>query len=86
MPNIKSAAKRVRQTETRTLRNRMVRTRIRTFRKKVQEAVQSGDKAAAEKQLKDYASVVDKAAKSNVIHKNAAARYKAAMAKLVAGV
>ena len=86
MPNIKSAAKRVRQTKTRTARNRALKTRFRTFRKKVQAAVESGDQAAAEESLKVFASSVDKAAKTNVIHKNAAARYKSSMAKLVATI
>ncbi len=83
MPNIRSAAKRVRQTKTRTLRNRMVKSRLRTYRKRVFEAIESGEKDEAEKPLKVFASAVDKAAKINVIHKNAAARYKCAMSKHV---
>ncbi|MEM1296091.1 MAG: 30S ribosomal protein S20 [Verrucomicrobiota bacterium] len=83
MPNIKSAEKRVRQTKARTLRNRSVKTRVKTFRKKVQTAVEEGTKDEAEEQLKLFFKSVDKAAKQNVIHKNAAARYKSAMSKLV---
>ena len=67
MPNIKSAEKRVRQTKAR----------------KVQNAVEEGTKDEAEAQLKLFFQSVDKAAKQNVIHKNAAARYKSAMSKLV---
>lgn len=83
MPNIKSAEKRVRQTKARTLRNRSVKTRVKTFRKKVQNAVEEGTKDEAEAQLKLFFKSVDKAAKQNVIHKNAAARYKSRMSKLV---
>jgi ribosomal protein S20 len=47
MANNPSAEKRIRQTEVRTDRNRAVKSRIRTLRKKVLSAVTSGDKAAA---------------------------------------
>jgi len=83
MPNSKSAAKRVRQTKARTLRHRIVKSRLRTFRKKVEEAVSNGEKESAELGLRTFSSAVDKAAKSNVIHKNAAARYKSSLSKLV---
>ncbi len=83
MPNIKSAAKRVRQIKTRTQRNRALKTRFKTYRKKVQSAVADGDQKEAEAQLRNFFKAVDKASKTNVIHKNAAARYKSAMSKLV---
>lgn len=86
MPNTKSAAKRVRQTKARTLRHRIVKSRLRTFRKKVQEAVTNGEKQAAEEGLRVFSSAVDKAAKTNVIHKNAAARYKSSLSKLVGSI
>ncbi len=84
MPNIKSAEKRVRQIKTRTLRNRALKSRLKTFRKNVQTAVEDGSKEDAESKLRLFFKSVDKAAKQNVIHKNAAARYKSAMSKLVA--
>ncbi len=83
MPNIASAKKRVRQIKARTQRNRMVKSRMRTYRKRVVAAVEAGKQDEAETMLQEYASVVDKAAKKNTIHKNAAARYKSSMAQLV---
>lgn len=86
MPNIKSAAKRVRQTKTRTERNTVVKSRMKTYRKRVQAAVDAGDQDQAQTEFAAYASTVDKAAKKNVIHKNAAARYKSAMANAIANI
>jgi len=83
MPNIKSAAKRVRQTETRTLRNRAIKSRVKTFRKKLASAVAEKNKEAAEMALRDLFQAADKAAKRNVLGKNTAARYKSAGSKLV---
>ncbi|MEZ5302830.1 MAG: 30S ribosomal protein S20 [Verrucomicrobiales bacterium] len=76
MPNTKSAEKRVRKTKAQTARNRVVKTRLKSAKKKAEEAIASGDKAAAEKAAKELASIADRAAKSNVIHKKAADRLK----------
>ena len=71
MANIKSAAKRARQTQRRTLRNRRVLSRIRTLSKhSVAANAQSGD-------LTVLISAIDKAAKRGIIHRNAADRRKA---------
>ncbi|MEM0970817.1 MAG: 30S ribosomal protein S20 [Verrucomicrobiota bacterium] len=83
MANIRSAEKRVRQIKRRTLRNRAIKSRVKTFRKKVASAVEAGDKEEAAKALDLFASAVDKAAKANVFHKNAAARYKSSAARAV---
>jgi small subunit ribosomal protein S20 len=69
MANTKSAAKRARQTQRRTLRNRRVLSRIRTLGKK-STGPQSSDIAA-------LISAIDKAAKRGIIHRNAANRHKA---------
>ncbi len=84
MPNIKSAAKRVRQTQTRTLRNRSIKSRVKTFRKKLAATVATGDKEASELALRELFAAADKAAKKNVLGKNTASRYKSAGSKLVA--
>ena len=76
MANTKSALKRVRQTERRTERNRAEKSRLKTLRKKVASAVESGNKDEAETAFRDFASAVDRAAKTNLLHKNAAARLK----------
>lgn len=76
MANTRSAEKRARQTEKRTARNRMLKSRIKTFRKRVEASLDAGNKATSEKELALYFSVLDRAVKANVIHKNTAARYK----------
>lgn len=80
MANIQSSKKSIRQTKTRSLRNQIARTRIRTFRNRVAEALKKGDIELANKELSLFASVADKAAKKNVIHKNKASRLKSRMA------
>ncbi len=74
MPNIKAAEKWMRQTEKRTIRNKDVKTRLKTIFKKV-VAAQDGEA------VKTVESAFDKAAKSGVIHKNKAARKKSRLAK-----
>ncbi|MFV1994158.1 MAG: 30S ribosomal protein S20 [Verrucomicrobiales bacterium] len=86
MANIASAAKRARQVVQRTVDNHAKKSRIKTVRKRVLEAVASGDKVAAESKLVEFASAVDRAAKTNLVHKNAAARTKSHLAKLVEGM
>lgn len=76
MANTKSALKRIRQTERRTERNRAEKSRLKTLRKKVTAAVDGGKKDEAETAFRDFASAVDRAAKTQLIHKNAASRLK----------
>lgn len=76
MANTKSALKRVRQNKTRNLRNTDIKTRVKTLRKKTLAAVEAGDKEAANKSFKEFASVVDKCAQKNIFHKNKAANLK----------
>ena len=80
MPNIKSAIKRVKVTETKELRNRMVKSATKTALKKYDTAL-SSDVAAAAALLGSTSSAVDKAATKGVIHKNAANRKKARLAR-----
>lgn len=82
MPNIKSAIKRVKVIEHKTLRNKMVRSATKTAVKKFDTAVAS--KSATEQMLSAAASAVDKAAAKGVISKNAANRQKARMAREMA--
>lgn len=81
MPNIKSAKKRVKVTAAKTLRNKMVKSNMKTTIKKFYAAVESGDKAAATAAYKPAVIVVDKAVKRNIIHKNAAAHKKSQFTK-----
>lgn len=80
MPNIKSAKKRVKVTEKKNLRNRMVKSGVRTSVKKFEAAV-AADPATANVQLNATASAIDKAVTKGVISKNAANRKKARLAK-----
>jgi len=81
MPNIKSAKKRVRTIETKTLQNKMHRTALKTEIKKYDAALASGDKAAAEAAYKAAVKKVDQAAAYGIIHKNAAAHKKSQLTK-----
>lgn len=74
MANIKSAKKRVLVIETKTLRNKMIKSKIKTVIKKVEAAIEAGDKAAANEALKVAISEINKAASKGIYHKNNAAR------------
>ena len=80
MPNIKSAIKRVKVNEKKNLRNRMVKSRVKTAVKKY-NTVLASDPTAADKELSVVASTVDKAAAKGIVHKNAVNRKKARLAK-----
>ena len=82
MPNIKSAMKRVKVSKKKNLRNRMVKSGVKTAVKKYQAALIEGA-APAKAQLSATTSAVDKAVTKGVIHKNAANRIKARMALAV---
>jgi small subunit ribosomal protein S20 len=86
MANHKSAIKRNRQTVVRTERNRAEKSRMKTVRKKAIAAITSGDKDAATKAVSEFSSVVDKAAKRNLIHPNKAANLKSKTAKALATI
>lgn len=83
MPNIKSAEKRVKIIEKKTAENKSVKSRISTYAKKFKLAVANKDVATAEVAFNDVVSLMDKAASSNVIHKNSADRKKAHYAKML---
>ena len=82
MPNIKSAKKRVKVIETKTLRNKMIKSDLKTAVKKADAAAANGDENLAEV-VKTAIKKVDKAAAKGVMHKNKAARKKSQLAKLV---
>ncbi len=86
MPNIKSAVKRVKTAAKANLRNRSVKSELLTYRRKVQDALASGDKAVAASAVSAYSSKLDKAVKKGIIKRNTADRKKSrstlALAKL----
>ena len=78
MANIKSAKKRILVNNKKNLRNRSVKSALKTAIKKYDAAVASGDKELAASMLPKVSSAIDKAAAKGVIHKNAANRKKIA--------
>ena len=80
MANIKSQKKRVLTNEKRRQRNQAIRSAVRTEIRKFREAVASGDKAAAEAQLRVASRAMDKAVTKGVFHRNNGANKKSKMA------
>ena len=74
LANIKSAKKRVIVNQKKADRNKAIRSRVKTYVKKVYEAIESGDKALAQAALKDATRELDKAASKGVYHKNMTSR------------
>ena len=74
LANIKSAKKRVLVAQRNADRNKAIRSKVKTYVKKVDAAIASGDKAAAQAALLEATSVIDKAATKGVYHKNTASR------------
>ena len=74
MANTASARKRIRQTERRTERNQARRSRMRTFVKKVETAIASGDKAGAVEALREAQPEMQRAATKGVAHLNTISR------------
>lgn len=83
MPNIKSAKKRMRQNTKRRARNRAKKTAIRTCEKKIRKLTQEKNLDKAKETLGVFYSLLDKAAKTNLIHKNTASRKKSRLTQLV---
>ena len=82
MANTKSALKYIRKSKLRTLRNRQVKSRLKTLYKKVQVAFASEDKDALASASRDYISALDKAGKTGLVHPNKIARHKSRCALL----
>lgn len=80
LPNIKSAIKRVEVTKTKTLKNTIKKSALKTAIKKCSEAIDTKSEDASSV-LSSTASSIDKAAAKNILHKNTAARRKSRLAK-----
>ncbi|HHU22928.1 MAG TPA: 30S ribosomal protein S20 [Clostridiales bacterium] len=80
MPNIKSSTKRAKIERVRRVKNKAVKTALRTTIKKFNEAVAGGDREAAANAYKVAVKCVDQATAKGIIHKNNAARKKSKMA------
>ena len=74
MANSRSAKKRIRQTERRSDRNRARRSFVRTYIRKVEEAIASGDKSVAEEAFKAAMPVLQRGAQRGAFHRNTTGR------------
>jgi small subunit ribosomal protein S20 len=81
MANIKSQKKRIKTNEKRRMRNRGVTSALKTYSKRFEVALDSGDRENALAELQRASRALDKAASKGVIHRNAAANRKSAMAR-----
>lgn len=80
MPNIKSAMKRVKVSQAKTLQNRMIKSGLKTTIKKFDSAILNNDLEAAKVLYPEVSKKIDMAAAKGSIHKNAASRKKAKLA------
>ena len=86
MANIKSAKKRILVAETKAARNKAIRSKVKTYVKKVETAVANKDVEAAKAVLPEAISVINKAGSKGVYHKNTCARKVARLSKAVNGI
>jgi small subunit ribosomal protein S20 len=82
MANIASQEKRIHRSERERLENRRRTSQVKTWFRRLEEAVEAGDAARADDEHRSLVSRIDKAAKSGAIHRNNAARKKARAARL----
>ncbi len=80
MPNIKSAKKRVRIIEKKTMRNNMIKSGYRTAIKKCEQAITAGNKEEAKVLFSEATKKIDQATTKGVLVKNTAARKKSKLA------
>lgn len=83
MANLKSAKKAIRQTKTRTARNKTVKRVMKSNMKEIRDLVAKGEGKKAGDKLSAATKKIDKAAKVGVIHKNTASRYKSRLTKAI---
>ena len=86
MANSPQAKKRARQAEKRRTHNASMRSMVRTYLKKVDAAITSGDSAAAQTAYSTAVPVIDRMADKGIIHKNKAARHKARLNTQIKGL
>ena len=83
MANIASARKRARQAEKRRQHNAALRSELRSAVRNIRKAIAAGDKTGARTVYQREVAVIDSIADKNIIHKNAAARYKSRLSSRV---
>lgn len=82
MPIIESAKKRVRITERKTRRNRLLKSRLKTAIKRFERVALEGDKEKSSQELVRAQKIIDQSVAKGIIHKNNAARKKSRLARL----
>ena len=83
MANLSSSKKMVRKIERRTARNRDQKSKMRTFIRRVDEAIAGGDKAAAETALRAAQPLIARAGRKGLMHKKTASRKVSRLAKQI---
>jgi small subunit ribosomal protein S20 len=82
MANIASQKKRIQRTERERLENRRRVSQVKTWIRRLQDAVDAGDAARADEELRALVSRIDRAVKTGALHKNTGARRKARAARI----
>jgi small subunit ribosomal protein S20 len=85
MANIHSQEKRILRAERERLENRRYTSAVRTYVRRLQAAVEGGDKGAADAAHRALQSAIDKAVKRGALHRNTGARKKARAARIRSG-
>jgi len=80
LPNIKSAKKRVKVIKTKTLRNQMIKSQLKTYIKKFELLAEQGNKAEVEAAYKLAVKKLDQAVSKGIMHKNTGSRKKSQLA------
>ncbi len=83
MPNIKSAKKRVKVIRVKTLRNRRIKSELKTYIKKTLAGITGGDKTVATGTFRALTAKLDRAGAKGVMHKNTIARRKSKLQKRI---
>lgn len=83
MPNSAGAKKRLRQSQTRRLHNRSIRSTVRSAIRKVRSSITAGDVEASTAAFQVATKQLDQAAAKNIIHANTAARTKSRLSKAI---
>lgn len=83
MPNTKSAAKKIRVSERNRLYNRFWKSRVKTEIKKVLAAIEAKNLELAQKLFSQATSIIDKAVRKGVLHRNNGARKKSRLARRI---
>ena len=86
MANLSSSKKMVRKIERRTARNRDQKSKMRTFIRRVDEAIASGDKAAAETALRAAQPLIARSGRKGLMHKKTASRKVSRLAKQISAI